>query len=99
LLLALSSNPRSELNDDYPLVAYWAWLVYTAAFPAIVVAGTVALLRDEWLSSPTISVHQWFDSLAGVAVVITFALYKFLPLLAVGRQRVCALCKKDRTPS
>lgn len=69
-------------NDNYPAVSWWVWAVYTLVFPTLVLTTVGVLMWLTWENVTVPRGHQWFDTVVGAAVVVTFALYKFLPLVS-----------------
>lgn len=64
-------------NENYPLVAWWAWIFYTIIFPAVVIVAVSVLEIWEYSLKPSPVAFRVFDVAMGLFVVVTFILYKY----------------------
>lgn len=67
-------------NEDYPMVSWWVWGVYTLLFPGIMIVTTIALLWVEWENKTMPRAFLWYDLILASGVIVTFVLYRFWPL-------------------
>lgn len=74
--------------DGYPLFLDWTWICYVFIFPAVVLLATIALVVVEWQGLPYALLHKLFDSAIALVVMISFVLYRFVPMVLERFRRV-----------
>jgi hypothetical protein len=74
-------------NENYPIVSWWAWFLYTLVFPALAIVCVVALQVNQFKTEGAPRTFMLFNLIVGACVVATFVLYKFWPLLTCRRER------------
>ena len=79
-----------EYDDRYPAFSSWAWRFYTIVLPTIAILATGVLIFEEVAGLNYSVLNKILD--VGVAgyIVLSFFLYRMLPLLKVAWNRVFA---------
>lgn len=63
----------------YPQVLNWAWFCYVVLFPLAVLAATASAVVGMWVDLDYGVLHNLFGTVAGGALVVSFALYQVIP--------------------
>jgi hypothetical protein len=69
---------RSYL-DGYPLFQDWAWICYVFLFPIAAAIAVVALVAAELTGLPYPWPNKAFDTVAALALIVSFYLYRWHP--------------------